>query len=161
MLNYILVPIYVIDCLFLVGVVLLQQGKGADLAGAFGGGGSQTAFGARSATTLLHKATTWAFVMFIILSMSLSVLSARGGGDSVLEGVAATPAAEAPAEAGATTDADATESATDAVEPAADADADADGTTNDDAAADVAGDESAATEEAPAAEGDGGDDESK
>ena len=72
-----LVVIYVFVCFFLIMVVLLQQGKGADIAGAFGGGGSQTAFGARGATTLLHKLTTGAFVGFIVLSLVLTVLEAR------------------------------------------------------------------------------------
>ena len=72
-----LVVIYVIICFFLILVVLLQQGKGADIAGAFGGGGSQTAFGARGATTFLHKLTTGAFVGFIVLSIVLSIMEAR------------------------------------------------------------------------------------
>ena len=72
-----LVVIYVFVCFFLILVVLLQQGKGADIAGAFGGGGSQTAFGARGATTLLHKLTTGAFVGFIVLALVLTVLEAR------------------------------------------------------------------------------------
>jgi preprotein translocase subunit SecG len=72
-----LVTIYVIICFFLILVVLLQQGKGADIAGAFGGGGSQTAFGARGATTFLHKLTTGAFVAFVLISMLLSILEAR------------------------------------------------------------------------------------
>ena len=72
-----LIVIYVIICFFLILVVLLQQGKGADIAGAFGGGGSQTAFGARGATTFLHKLTTGAFVGFIVLSMVLSIMEAR------------------------------------------------------------------------------------
>jgi len=72
-----LVSIYVIVCVFLILVVLLQQGKGADIAGAFGGGGSQTAFGARGATTFLHKLTTGAFVGFIVLSIVLSIMEAR------------------------------------------------------------------------------------
>ena len=72
-----LVVVYVVICFFLILVVLLQQGKGADIAGAFGGGGSQTAFGARGATTFLHKLTTGAFVGFVVLSMLLSILEAR------------------------------------------------------------------------------------
>ena len=72
-----LVTIYVVICFFLILVVLLQQGKGADIAGAFGGGGSQTAFGARGATTFLHKLTTGAFVAFVLISVLLSILEAR------------------------------------------------------------------------------------
>ena len=69
-----LVVLHVIISIFLILVVLVQQGKGADLAGAFGGGGSQTAFGARGATTLLHKLTTTFFVLFVLTSMALAVL---------------------------------------------------------------------------------------
>ena len=72
-----LVVLYVFICFFLILVVLLQQGKGADIAGAFGGGGTQTAFGARGATTLLHKLTTGAFVGFIVLALLLTILEAR------------------------------------------------------------------------------------
>jgi preprotein translocase subunit SecG len=72
-----LVVVYIIICFFLILVVLLQQGKGADIAGAFGGGGSQTAFGARGATTFLHKLTTGAFVAFVLISVVLSILEAR------------------------------------------------------------------------------------
>ena len=68
------VVIYVFICFFLILVVLVQQGKGADIAGAFGGGGTQTAFGARGATTLLHKLTTGAFIGFIVLSLVLTIL---------------------------------------------------------------------------------------
>ena len=84
---YFLVVLHVIVCLFLIGVVLLQQGKSADLAGAFGGQGSQTAFGPRGAANLLTKLTTWGAVLFMVISISLTVLLARTSGDhSVLSG---------------------------------------------------------------------------
>jgi preprotein translocase subunit SecG len=77
---YILITIiHVIVCLFLVVVVLLQSGKAADLAGAFGGMGSQTVFGPRGSATVLSKATTIAATLFMITSMSLSILATRGG----------------------------------------------------------------------------------
>src|SRR5256884_9791112 len=72
-----LVILHIVISLFLILVVLVQQGKGADLAGAFGGGGSQTAFGARGATTLLHKLTTTFFILFVITSMALAGLMGR------------------------------------------------------------------------------------
>ena len=87
---YILVLIlHVVVCLFLVIVVLLQSGKAADLAGAFGGMGSQTAFGPRGSATLLSKATTVSAVLFMLTSLSLSILATRGAGLSttVLEDV--------------------------------------------------------------------------
>jgi preprotein translocase subunit SecG len=84
---YVVMFIHVLVCIFLVIVVLLQSGKAADLAGAFGGMGSQTAFGPRGSATLLSKATTVSFIVFIITSMSLSILATRqaGLGTSVLE----------------------------------------------------------------------------
>ena len=72
-----LIVLYVFICFFLILVVLVQQGKGADIAGAFGGGGTQTAFGARGATTVLHKLTTGAFIGFIVIALLLTVLQAR------------------------------------------------------------------------------------
>ncbi|HYM62479.1 MAG TPA: preprotein translocase subunit SecG [Thermoanaerobaculia bacterium] len=87
-----LVVLHVLISIFLILVVLLQQGKGADLAGAFGGGGSQTAFGARGATTLLHKLTTAFFVLFVLTSMTLAILQARPRG-SVMGGGKAAPTA--------------------------------------------------------------------
>ena len=75
---------HVIVCIFLILVVLLQQGKGADWAGAFGGGGSQTAFGARSAATILSKATTGAAILFMITSLALTIMISRPGGSSVI-----------------------------------------------------------------------------
>jgi preprotein translocase subunit SecG len=97
MLTVLLVIVHVVISLFLILVVLIQQGKGADLAGAFGGGGSQTAFGARGATTLLHKLTTAFFVLFVITSMALAILQARPRA-SVMSGTTpAAPTAPAPA----------------------------------------------------------------
>jgi preprotein translocase subunit SecG len=84
---YLLVVLHIIVCLFLIGVVLLQQSKSADLAGAFGGQGSQTAFGPRGAANLLTKLTTWGAVLFMVISISLTVMLARTSGDkSVLSG---------------------------------------------------------------------------
>lgn len=82
-----LLIVHVIVCLFLIVVVLLQSGKAADLAGAFGGMGSQTAFGPRGSATLLSKATTISAVLFMVTSLSLSILATRnaGLGTSVLE----------------------------------------------------------------------------
>src|SRR5690242_21801520 len=79
--------VHVIVCLFLIIVVLLQSGKAADLAGAFGGMGSQTAFGPRGSATLLSKATTVSAILFMLTSLSLSIMATRnaGLGTSVLE----------------------------------------------------------------------------
>src|ERR1035441_10417664 len=73
-----LLILHVMVCLFLIIVVLLQSGKAADLAGAFGGMGSQTAFGPRGSATLLSKATTASAIVFMITSLSLSILATRG-----------------------------------------------------------------------------------
>ncbi len=80
--------IHILVCVFLIIVVLLQSGKAADLAGAFGGMGSQTAFGPRGSATLLSKATTISAVLFMITSLSLSILATKGAGlgTTVLEG---------------------------------------------------------------------------
>jgi preprotein translocase subunit SecG len=98
---YILVMlIHIIVSLFLIVVVLLQSGKAADLAGAFGGMGSQTAFGPRGSATLLSKATTVSAIVFMLTSLSLSILASRnaGLGTTVLEGTdQRTPAKSAPA----------------------------------------------------------------
>ncbi len=83
--------IHVIVCIILIGVVLLQQGKSADLAGAFGGQGSQTAFGPRGAANLLTKVTTWSAILFMFTSIGLTVLIQRSSGSrSVFSGIKAT-----------------------------------------------------------------------
>jgi preprotein translocase subunit SecG len=90
--------IHIVVCFFLIVVVLLQSGKAADLAGAFGGMGSQTAFGPRGSATLLSKATTLAAAIFMITSLTLAILATRGAASSgsVLERQKA-PAKAAPA----------------------------------------------------------------
>ena len=98
--------IHVIVCLILVVVVLLQSGKAADLAGAFGGMGSQTVFGPRGSATVLSKATTISAVLFMLTSLTLSILATRGGSgtpDLIKKTIpAAGQAAPAPAQPGAT-----------------------------------------------------------
>ena len=74
-----LTTVHVIVCVFLAIVVLLQSGKAADLAGAFGGMGSQTVFGPRGSATVLSKATTLAAALFMVTSLSLSIISTRNG----------------------------------------------------------------------------------
>ena len=77
-LFYFVMFLHVVVCIFLIGVVLVQQGRSADLAGAFGGQGSQTAFGPRAAANVLTRLTTWAAVIFMVTSLTLTVLYARG-----------------------------------------------------------------------------------
>jgi preprotein translocase subunit SecG len=80
--------VHIVVCFFLIIVVLLQSGKSADIAAAFGGAGSQTAFGPRGTATVLSKATTWAAVIFMITSLSLAIIaSKRKTGGSVLGGI--------------------------------------------------------------------------
>src|SRR6266481_6905536 len=85
--SWLLPTFFVINCLFLIIVVLLQSGKAADIAGAFGGAGSQTAFGPRGAATVLSRATTWCAVMFMVCALALVLHTDKGVGQggSVLE----------------------------------------------------------------------------
>lgn len=98
---YFVIVVHVIVCLFLIGVVLLQQGRSADLAGAFGGQGSQTAFGPRAAANVLTRLTTWAAIVFMFTSISLTVLMVRtgSGSHSVLDSSKPAPVS-APAKSG-------------------------------------------------------------
>ena len=92
--------VHILVCTLLILSVLLQTGKRADLAGAFGGGGSQTAFGARGAATFLSKATTIGAVVFMVTSLALAVFSSHSNSSSagsVLDTVPAPPAQTAPA----------------------------------------------------------------
>lgn len=96
--GWLLTGFFVINCMVLIIVVLLQSGKAADLAGAFGGAGSQTAFGPRGAANVLSKATTWCAVMFMLCAMALVLRTDRAveQGGSVLQKVSQ-PAKSAPA----------------------------------------------------------------
>ncbi len=97
-----LTSIHIVICLFLILVVLLQQGSGADLS-VFGGGGTQTVFGARGTATLLHKLTVWSFVAFIVTTVTIGFLRSSGTRGSVMTETAVEEAA-APAETPAAAD---------------------------------------------------------
>jgi preprotein translocase subunit SecG len=91
---YALLALYVLICLLLLGVVLLQQGKGGDIAAAFGGASSQTAFGARAGATVLTRATTILGSLFLLGAFALTLMG-RSGGSSVVSGVGGPAAAPA------------------------------------------------------------------
>ena len=107
--GWLLTAFFVVNCFVLMIVVLLQSGKAADLAGAFGGAGSQTAFGPRGAATALSQATTWCAVMFMVCALAMVLRTDKAveqGGGSVLQSIQkpakstpapATPPANAPA----------------------------------------------------------------
>jgi preprotein translocase subunit SecG len=78
--SILLTFVHVVVCLFLIVVILLQSGKAADLAGAFGGMGSQTAFGPRGSATLLSKATTVSAILFMLTSITLSIIATKNQG---------------------------------------------------------------------------------
>src|SRR6266478_5785636 len=105
---FVLVTLHVIICGLLIMVIMLQSGEAADLAGAFGGAGSQTAFGPRGAATFLSKATTWCAIMFMLTSMAMTMRqnsTAASSGSSVLQQFSKTskqPAPVIPAPAPAT-----------------------------------------------------------
>jgi preprotein translocase subunit SecG len=103
MLYYLVTALYVLVCFAMMLVVYLQQGKGGDIAAAFGGGSSQAAFGARSGATVLSRATAICAILFIVGALALGILGRRGPG-SVLGGRAplaqpSTPNTTSPAKA--------------------------------------------------------------
>jgi preprotein translocase subunit SecG len=83
MLYYLIATLYVLTCAVLMLVILLQQGKGGDIANAFGGGSSQAAFGARSGATVLSRATTVCAVLFVIGALLLGIVGQRGPGSVI------------------------------------------------------------------------------
>jgi preprotein translocase subunit SecG len=95
---YLITVIHILVCFFIIIVVLLQSGKSGDISAAFGGQGSQTAFGPRGAASALSKATTWSAIAFMITSITLSVYASRHSGpSSVLQGLKSQPAKTQPA----------------------------------------------------------------
>jgi preprotein translocase subunit SecG len=100
---YFVTAIHLLVCVFIILVVLLQSGKSGDISAAFGGQGSQTAFGPRGAATALSRATTWSAVAFMITSITLSVYASKHGGpSSVLQGLKSQPVKTQPAQTPAT-----------------------------------------------------------
>src|SRR6202043_1625779 len=97
--GWLLSGFFVINCMVLIVVVLLQSGKAADIAGAFGGAGSQTAFGPRGAATILSRATTWCAIMFMVCAMALVLRTDKSveQGGSVLQQVSKPASKAAPA----------------------------------------------------------------
>ncbi len=96
MVYYVIVTLYVIVCALLILTILLQQGKGGDIANAFGGGSTQAVFGARSGATLLTRATSVLAALFVIFAITLTVWGQRGPG-SVVGGIDGPPPAPVPA----------------------------------------------------------------
>ena len=92
MLYYLIVTLYVLACGLLIITILLQQGKGGDIAQAFGGGTSQAVFGARSGATLLTRATSVLAALFVIVALGLTMIGQRGT-SSVVGGVEGPPPA--------------------------------------------------------------------
>ncbi len=92
-----IVILHVVVCMFLIIVVLLQSGKAGDIAAAFGGQGSQTAFGPRGGATLLSKATTWSAIIFMLTSITLSIYSSRRPTSSILNTPGQTQQRQTPA----------------------------------------------------------------
>jgi preprotein translocase subunit SecG len=96
---FVLVTLHIVICGLLIMVIMLQSGEAADLAGAFGGAGSQTAFGPRGAATFLSKATTWCAIMFMLTSMALTMhqnSAVAPSGSSVLQQFSKTSKQPAP-----------------------------------------------------------------
>jgi preprotein translocase subunit SecG len=97
---YVVTAVHILVCFFIIVVVLLQSGQSGDISAAFGGQGSQTAFGPRGAASALSKATTWSAVAFVITSITLSIYASKHTGPtSVLQGIKSQPVKTQPAPA--------------------------------------------------------------
>ncbi len=99
LIYYLVTTLHVLVCVILILVVLLQSGKGADIAGAFGGGGSQTAFGSRGPASFLSKMTTAAAIVFMLTCLGLSMITTKREATSVMDSTQGrtAPAPKAPA----------------------------------------------------------------
>ena|ERR1700733_15738796 len=98
MIHGLIVTVHILVCFFIIVVVLLQSGKSGDISAAFGGQGSQTAFGPRGAASALSRATTWSAVLFLVTSITLSIYATgHSGPKSVLEGMKSQPVKTQPA----------------------------------------------------------------
>jgi preprotein translocase subunit SecG len=95
--TILLMIIHILACLFLIAVVLLQSGKGAEIGAAFGGS-SQTLFGSRGSASFLSKMTTVVAVVFMVTSLSLAVVTSKGS--SVLKKIPAGEGTSIPAAPG-------------------------------------------------------------
>ena len=96
---YAIVFLHVFVCIAMIGIVLLQSGKGAEMGASFGAGGSQTVFGASGGNTFMNKLTTGAAILFMLTSLSLAHLSSSGNSSSIMSGKKAPAAPAAPASA--------------------------------------------------------------
>lgn len=94
-----LIVLHVLVCFVIIGLVLLQAGKGADIGSAFGGAGSQAVFGSMGTPTLLGKATTLVAVVFMVTSFSLALMAQKRGGGTIMPATGPAPAAQPPAPA--------------------------------------------------------------
>jgi len=93
--TYVLIFIHVFVCIAMIGIVLLQSGKGAEMGASFGAGGSQTVFGASGGNTFMNKLTTGAAIIFMLTSLTLAHLSSSGSSSSIMSSKSA-PAKPAP-----------------------------------------------------------------
>jgi len=95
---YVLVFLHIFVSIALIGIVLLQSGKGAEMGASFGAGGSQTVFGATGGNTFMNRLTTGAAVIFMLTSLTLAHLSSGGNSNSIMSGKKAPAAPTAPAQ---------------------------------------------------------------
>jgi preprotein translocase subunit SecG len=90
--TYVLIFLHVFVCIAMIGIVLLQSGKGAEMGASFGAGGSQTVFGASGGNTFMNKLTTAAAIIFMLTSLTLAHVSSSGNSSSIMSSKTAAPA---------------------------------------------------------------------